>query len=87
MTIEEVENTKDIDMQKKEIEKKIEVFKKNEETVYDLLALYEHLTSTKKPLKDSFLLCLLVDKLIQDWKDPDVVFIPLEEQDKNMKKI
>lgn len=79
MTIEEVENTKDIDMQKKELEKKIEVFKKNEETVYDLLALYEHLTSTKKPLKDSFLLCLLVDKLIQDWKDPDVVFIPLEE--------
>ena len=64
MTIEEVENTKDIDMQKKELEKKIEVFKKNEETVYDLLALYEHLTSTKKPLKDSFLLCLLVDKLI-----------------------
>lgn len=79
MTIEEVENTKDIDMQKKELEKKIEVFKKNEETVYDLLVLYEHLTSTKKPLKDSFLLCLLVDKLIQDWKDPDVVFIPLEE--------
>lgn len=79
MTIEEVENTKDIDMQKKELEKKIEVFKKNEETVYDLLALYEHLISTKKPLKDSFLLCLLVDKLIQDWKDPDVVFIPLEE--------
>lgn len=79
MTIEEVENTKDMDMQKKELEKKIEVFKKNEETVYDLLALYEHLTSTKKPLKDSFLLCLLVDKLIQDWKDPDVVFIPLEE--------
>ena len=79
MTIEEVENTKDIDMQKKELEKKIEVFKKNEETVYDLLALYEHLTPTKKPLKDSFLLCLLVDKLIQDWKDPDVVFIPLEE--------
>jgi hypothetical protein len=79
MTIEEVENTKDIDMQKKELEKKIEVFKKNEETVYDLLALYEHLTSTKKTLKDSFLLCLLVDKLIQDWKDPDVVFIPLEE--------
>ncbi len=79
MTIGEVENTKDIDMQKKELEKKIEVFKKNEETVYDLLALYEHLTSTKKPLKDSFLLCLLVDKLIQDWKDPDVVFIPLEE--------
>ena len=79
MTIEEVENTKDIDMQKKELEKEIEVFKKNEETVYDLLALYEHLTSTKKPLKDSFLLCLLVDKLIQDWKDPDVVFIPLEE--------
>lgn len=79
MTIEEVENTKDIDMQKKELEKKIEVFKKNEETVYDLLALYEHLASTKKPLKDSFLLCLLVDKLIQDWKDPDVVFIPLEE--------
>ena len=37
------------------------------------------MTSTKKPLKDSFLLCLLVDKLIQDWKDPDVVFIPLEE--------
>ena len=79
MTIEEVENTKDIDMQKKELEKEIEIFKKNEETVYDLLALYEHLTSTKKPLKDSFLLCLLVDKLIQDWKDPDVVFIPLEE--------
>lgn len=79
MTIEEVENTKDIDMQKKELEKKIEVFKKNEETVYDLLALYEHLTSTKKPLKDSFLLCLLVDKLIQGWKDPDVVFFPLEE--------
>lgn len=79
MTIEEVENTKDIDMQKKELEKKIEVFKKNEETVYDLLALYEHLTSTKKPLKDSFLLCLLVDKLIQDWKDSDVVFFPLEE--------
>ena len=79
MTIEEVENTKDIDMQKKELEKEIEVFKKNEETVYDLLALYEHLTSTKKPLKDSFLLCLLVDKLIQDWKDPDVVFIPLKE--------
>lgn len=79
MTIEEVENTKDIDMQKKELEKEIEIFKKNEETVYDLLALYEHLTSTKKTLKDSFLLCLLVDKLIQDWKDPDVVFIPLEE--------
>ena len=65
MTIEEVENTKDIDMQKKVLDKEIEVFKKNEETVYDLLALYEHLTSTKKPLKDSFLLCLLVDKLIQ----------------------
>lgn len=79
MTIEEVENTKDIDMQKKELDKEIEVFKKNEETVYDLLALYEHLTSTKKPLKDSFLLCLLVDKLIQDWEDPDVVFIPLKE--------
>ena len=79
MTIEEVENTKDIDMQKKELDKEIEVFKKNEETVYDLLALYEHLTSTKKPLKDSFLLCLLVDKLIQDWKDSDVVFFPLEE--------
>lgn len=79
MTIEEVENTKDIDMQKKVLDKEIEVFKKNEETVYDLLALYEHLTSTKKPLKDSFLLCLLVDKLIQDWKDPDVVFIPLKE--------
>lgn len=79
MTIEEVENTTDIKMQKKELEKKIEIFKKNEETVYDLLALYEHLTSTKKPLKDSFLLCLLVDKLIQDWKDPDVVFFPLEE--------
>ena len=79
MTIEEVENTKDIDMQKKELEKEIEIFKKNEETVYDLLALYEHLTSTKKPLKDSFLLCLLVDKLIQGWKDPDVVFFPLEE--------
>ena len=79
MTIEEVENTKDIDMQKKELEKEIEIFKKNEETVYDLLALYEHLTSTKKPLKDSFLLCLLVDKLIQDWKDSDVVFFPLEE--------
>ncbi len=79
MTIEEVENTKDMDMQKKELEKEIEIFKKNEETVYDLLALYEHLTSTKKPLKDSFLLCLLVDKLIQDWKDSDVVFFPLEE--------
>ena len=50
MTIEEVENTKDIDMQKKELEKEIEVFKKNEETVYDLLALYEHLINTKKTL-------------------------------------
>ena len=78
MTIEEIENTKDMEMQKKELEKEIEIFKKNEETVYDLLALYEHLTSTKKPLKDSFLLCLLVDKLIQDWKDPDVTFLPLE---------
>lgn len=28
MTIEEVENTKDIDMQKKELDKEIEVFKK-----------------------------------------------------------
>ena len=79
MVVEKKENTKDTDIQKKELEKNIEVFKKNEDAVYDLLALYEHLISTKKPLKDSFLLCLLVDKLIHDWMDPDVVFIPLEK--------